>query len=177
MALSAALTLRRLPASFMPRLPRLQSAAQVSAARLPWRSGHSPRTLRTASALSTALKFTEKHEWVQVEGGIGTVGISSYAQEALGDVVYCGLPEVGQRFEQLDEFGALESVKAASELYSPLTGEVTDINTELAGNPGLVNKDCYAAGWLIKMTIEKPEELDALMDQAAYDKFIKSLEE
>ncbi|MED6267634.1 hypothetical protein CHARACLAT_014202 [Characodon lateralis] len=76
-----------------------------------------------------------------------------------------------------DEFGALESVKAASELYSPLTGEVTAINTELAGNPGLVNKSCYADGWLIKMTIEKPEELDKLMDQPAYDKFIKSLEE
>uniref|UniRef100_A0A3Q0QQ72 Glycine cleavage system H protein n=1 Tax=Amphilophus citrinellus TaxID=61819 RepID=A0A3Q0QQ72_AMPCI len=127
-------------------------------------------------ARSCALKFTDKHEWVQVEGGIGTVGISSYAQEALGDVVYCGLPEVGQRLEQMDEFGALESVKAASELYSPLTGEVTEINTELAENPGLVNKDCYAKGWIIKMTIEKPEELDGLMDQAAYDKFVKSLE-
>uniref|UniRef100_A0A3Q3GPJ3 Glycine cleavage system H protein n=1 Tax=Labrus bergylta TaxID=56723 RepID=A0A3Q3GPJ3_9LABR len=126
--------------------------------------------------LSAALKFTDKHEWVQVEGGIGTVGISSYAQGALGDVVYCGLPETGQRLEQMEEFGALESVKAASELYSPLTGEVTEINTELAENPGLVNKSCYADGWLIKMTIEKPEELDGLMDQAAYDKFLKSLE-
>lgn len=111
-----------------------------------------------------------------MEGGIGIVGISNYAQEALGDVVYCGLPEVGQRLEQMDEFGALESVKAASELYSPLTGEVTEINTELAENPGLVNKDCYAKGWIIKMTIEKPEELDGLMDQAAYDKFVTSLE-
>ncbi|KAI3377911.1 hypothetical protein L3Q82_009038, partial [Scortum barcoo] len=92
------------------------------------------------------LKLTDKHEWVRVEGGIGTVGISDYAQEALGDVVYCGLPEVGQRLEQMEEFGALESVKAASELYSPLTGEVTEINTELAENPGLVNKACYAEG-------------------------------
>ncbi|XP_041644438.1 glycine cleavage system protein H (aminomethyl carrier), b [Cheilinus undulatus] len=168
--------LRCLSANFSPRLPQLSSAAQVSAARLLWRSG-SPRTLSTSSALSTALKFTDKHEWVQVEGGIGTVGISSYAQEALGDVVYCGLPEIGQRLEQMEEFGALESVKAASELYSPLTGEVTEINTELAENPGLVNKSCYADGWLIKMTIEKPEELDGLMDQAAYDTFLKSLEE
>ncbi|KAF7655178.1 hypothetical protein LDENG_00059890 [Lucifuga dentata] len=77
----------------------------------------------------------------------------------------------------MEEFGALESVKAASELYSPLTGEVTEINTELAENPGLVNKACYSDGWLIKMTIEKPEELDSLMDEAAYEKFIKSLEE
>ncbi|XP_018543074.1 glycine cleavage system protein H (aminomethyl carrier), b [Lates calcarifer] len=168
--------LRCLSANFSPRLPQLSPAAQLSASRLLWRSG-SPRTLSTTSALSSALKFTEKHEWVRVEGGIGTVGISSYAQEALGDVVYCGLPEVGQRLEQMEEFGALESVKAASELYSPLTGEVTEINTELAENPGLVNKACYAEGWLIKMTIEKPEEVESLMDQAAYDTFLKSLEE
>ncbi|XP_022621098.1 glycine cleavage system H protein, mitochondrial-like [Seriola dumerili] len=174
MAMSTAL--RCLSANFSPRLPQFSSAAQVAAIRLLWRNG-SPRKLSTTSVLSTALKFTDKHEWVRVEGGIGTVGISSYAQEALGDVVYCGLPEVGQGLEQMEEFGALESVKAASELYSPLTGEVTEINTELTENPGLVNKACYAEGWLIKMTIAKPEELDGLMDQAAYDKFIKSLEE
>ncbi|XP_070688009.1 glycine cleavage system protein H (aminomethyl carrier), b [Pempheris klunzingeri] len=168
MAMRAAL--RCLSANFPPRPP------QLSATRLLWRSG-SPRTLSTASVLSSALKFTDKHEWVRVEGGTSTVGISNYAQEALGDVVYCGLPEIGQRLEQMEEFGALESVKAASELYSPLTGEVTEINTELADNPALVNKACYAEGWLIKMTIEKPEELDGLMDQAAYDKFLKSLEE
>ncbi|XP_068452136.1 glycine cleavage system protein H (aminomethyl carrier), b [Clinocottus analis] len=167
--------LRRLSANFSPRLPQLSPAAQVSA-RLLWRSD-SPRTLSSTSVLSTALKFSEKHEWVRVDGGIGTIGISKYAQEALGDVVYCGLPEVGQRLEQLEECGALESVKAASELYSPVAGEVTEINTELAENPGLVNKACYAEGWLIKMTIEKPEELEGLMDQAAYDTFIKSLEE
>ncbi|ROL41221.1 Glycine cleavage system H protein, mitochondrial [Anabarilius grahami] len=125
---------------------------------------------------SEALKFTDKHEWVRVEGSVGTVGISNFAQEALGDVVYCGLPEVGTKLEQMEEFGVLESVKAASELYSPLTGEVTEINTELADNPGLVNKTCYEDGWLIKMTIEKPAELDELMDEAAYEKFIKSLD-
>ncbi|KAI2662180.1 Glycine cleavage system H protein, mitochondrial [Labeo rohita] len=123
-----------------------------------------------------ALKFTDKHEWVRVEGSVGTVGISNFAQEALGDVVYCGLPEVGTKLEQMEEFGALESVKAASELYSPLTGEVTEINTNLTDNPGLVNKACYEDGWLIKMTIEKPAELDELMDEAAYEKFIKSLD-
>ncbi|XP_029317682.1 glycine cleavage system protein H (aminomethyl carrier), b [Cottoperca gobio] len=167
--------LRCVSANFSPKLPQLSSAAQVSAARLLWGS-NSPRTLSTTSALSTAIKYTNKHEWVRVEGGISTVGISNYAQEALGDVVYCGLPEVGQRLERLEEFGALESVKAASELYSPLAGEVTEINTALAENPGLVNKACYAEGWLIKIAIEKPEELEDLMDQAAYDKFIKSLE-
>lgn len=123
-----------------------------------------------------ALKFTDKHEWVRVEGSVGTVGISNFAQEALGDVVYCGLPEVGTKLEQMEECGALESVKAASELYSPLTGEVTEINTNLADSPGLVNKACYEDGWLIKMSIEKPAELDELMDEASYEKFIKSLD-
>ncbi|XP_071381226.1 glycine cleavage system protein H (aminomethyl carrier), b [Centroberyx affinis] len=167
--------LRCFSANFSPKVPQLSQIAQTPATRLLWRTD-AARTLSTATPLSTALKFTDKHEWVRVEGGIGTVGISSFAQEALGDVVYCGLPEVGQKLEQMEEFGALESVKAASELYSPLTGEVTEINTELADNPGLVNKACYEEGWLIKMTIENPGELDGLMDQAGYDKFIKSLE-
>ncbi|XP_008335250.1 glycine cleavage system protein H (aminomethyl carrier), b [Cynoglossus semilaevis] len=174
MAMRAAL--RCLSANFSSGLTQLSAASRGSTTLL-WRSCGSLRTLSTSPVLSTALKFTEKHEWVKVEGETGTVGISTYAQEALGDVVYCGLPEVGQRLEQMEEFGVLESVKAASELYSPLTGEVTEINKELAENPGLVNKSCYEDGWLIKMTIEKPEELDGLMDQAGYDKFIKSLEE
>ncbi|KPP75142.1 glycine cleavage system H protein, mitochondrial-like [Scleropages formosus] len=97
--------------------------------------------------------------------------------EALGDVVYCSLPEVGTKLNQMDEFGALESVKAASELYSPLTGEVTEVNQDLAENPGLVNKSCYKDGWLIKMTIEKSSELDALMDEAAYERYVKSIED
>ncbi|XP_010075482.1 PREDICTED: glycine cleavage system H protein, mitochondrial, partial [Pterocles gutturalis] len=101
---------------------------------------------------SSSRKFTDKHEWVSVENGIGTVGISHFAQEALGDVVYCSLPETGTKLSKDDEFGALESVKAASELYSPLSGEVTEINGALAENPGLVNKSCYQDGWLIKMT-------------------------
>ncbi|KAB0381973.1 hypothetical protein FD755_003890, partial [Muntiacus reevesi] len=87
-------------------------------------------------------KFTEKHEWVTTENGVGTVGISNFAQEALGGV-YCSLPEVGTKLNKQEEFGALESVKAASELYSPLSGEITEINTALAENPGLVNKSCY----------------------------------
>ncbi|XP_049573233.1 glycine cleavage system protein H (aminomethyl carrier), b [Syngnathus scovelli] len=153
-------------------VPQLSPAAALPATRLLWAA----RTLRTTAARAEALKFTDKHEWVRVEGDIGTVGISNYAQEALGDVVYCGLPEVGQSLEQMEEFGALESVKAASELYSPLTGEVKEINTQLADNPGLVNKACYTDGWLIKMTIDRPDELQGLMDQAAYDNFIKSLE-
>ncbi|KAB0384995.1 hypothetical protein FD755_006912 [Muntiacus reevesi] len=108
--------------------------------------------LRTGPALLSVRKFTEKHEWVTTENGIGTVGISNFAQEALGDVVYCSLPEVGTKLNKQKEFGALESVKAASELYSPLSGEVTEISKALAENPGLVNKSCYEDGWLIKMT-------------------------
>ncbi|XP_033613797.1 glycine cleavage system H protein, mitochondrial [Fukomys damarensis] len=123
-----------------------------------------------------ARKFTEKHEWITTENGIGTVGISNFAQEALGDVVYCSLPEVGTTLKKQDEFGALESVKAASELYSPLSGEVTEINEALAENPGLVNKSCYEDGWLIKMTVSDPSELDELMSEEAYEKYVKSIE-
>ncbi|TSL75302.1 Glycine cleavage system H protein, mitochondrial [Bagarius yarrelli] len=99
------------------------------------------------------------------------------AEEALGDVVYCGLPDVGTKLSQGDEFGTLESVKAASELYSPLTGEVSEVNHALADNPGLVNKSCYKDGWLMKMTVSVPEEVDALMDEAAYERYIKSIED
>ncbi|XP_021787891.2 glycine cleavage system H protein, mitochondrial isoform X2 [Papio anubis] len=118
----------------------------------PWQLGAGAvRTLRTRPALLSVRKFTEKHEWITTENGIGTVGISNFAQEALGDVVYCSLPEVGTKLNKQDEFGALESVKAASELYSPLSGEVTEINEALAENPGLVNKSCYEDGFLISV--------------------------
>ncbi|XP_010902172.1 glycine cleavage system protein H (aminomethyl carrier), b [Esox lucius] len=167
--------LRCITANFSTILLQISRPVQIPAHRLLWKA-NTERTLSTASRLNTALKFTDKHEWVQVEGGVGTVGISNFAQEALGDVVYCGLPEVGQKLEQMEEFGALESVKAASELYSPLTGEVTEINTKLADNPGLVNKSCYEEGWLIKMTIDNPVEVDGLMDEDRYETFIKSLE-
>ncbi|KAB0388365.1 hypothetical protein FD755_003321 [Muntiacus reevesi] len=117
----------------------------------------------------------QKHEWVTTENGVGTVGISNFAQEALGDVVYCSLPEAGIKLSKQEEFGALESVKAASELYSPLSGEVTAINKALAENPGLVNKSCYEDGWLIKMTFSNPSELDEVMSEGAYEKHIKSV--
>ncbi|CAI9553184.1 unnamed protein product [Staurois parvus] len=147
------------------------------AARLvPW-TGCPARELSYAARLLAARKFTDKHEWIAVENGIGTVGISKFAQEALGDVVYCSLPEVGTKLNKLEEFGTLESVKAASELFSPLTGEVTDINGALADNPGLVNKSCYGEGWLIKMTVGVPSELDDLMSEDAYEKYVKSIEE
>ncbi|KAK1163511.1 glycine cleavage system protein H (aminomethyl carrier), b [Acipenser oxyrinchus oxyrinchus] len=163
-------------ANFPKTLSLLPRAAQRPAYWLAWKPCV-PRTFSTASRLSSALKFTDKHEWVRVEGGTGIVGISNFAQEALGDVVYCGLPEVGTKLKKMDEFGALESVKAASELYSPLTGEVTEINTALADNPGLVNKSCYKDGWLIKMTLDNPSELEELLEEDAYEKYIKSIED
>ncbi|XP_031220469.1 glycine cleavage system H protein, mitochondrial [Mastomys coucha] len=144
----------------------------------PWApSTASVRSLHTGSALLSVRKFTEKHEWITTEEGIGTVGISNFAQEALGDVVYCSLPEVGTKLKKQEEFGALESVKAASELYSPLSGEVTEVNEALAENPGLVNKSCYKDGWLIKMTLSGPSGLDELVSDEAYEKYVKSIEE
>ncbi|XP_065518693.1 glycine cleavage system H protein, mitochondrial [Lathamus discolor] len=159
--------LRRVGPRLAPRCPRLSPPPRVPA----------PRRLATSALLLSARKFTDKHEWISVENGIGTVGISNFAQEALGDVVYCSLPEIGTKLSKHDEFGALESVKAASELYSPLSGEVTAINDALADNPGLVNKSCYQDGWLIKMTVENPAELDELMNEDAYEKYIKSIED
>ncbi|XP_029881935.1 glycine cleavage system H protein, mitochondrial [Aquila chrysaetos chrysaetos] len=166
--------LRRVGPVLVPRCPRFSPPLLLLP--LPPRVP-AARRLATSSLVLSARKFTDKHEWISVENGIGTVGISNFAQEALGDVVYCSLPEIGTKLSKDDEFGALESVKAASELYSPLSGEVTDINAALADNPGLVNKSCYQDGWLIKMTVENPAELDELMNEDAYEKYIKSIED
>jgi glycine cleavage system H protein len=124
----------------------------------------------TTTALG-ARKFTEKHEWVELNGKIGTIGISQYAQDSLGDIVYAQLPDVGSEFAIMEECGALESVKAASELYCPLTGKVTEKNTEVENTPGLINKSCYDKGWLFKLELTKPDEMKDLMDEAAYENF------
>lgn len=109
-----------------------------------------------------------------VEGNIGTVGISNYAQEALGDVVYAQLPDIGTHFTQKDECGALESVKAASEIYSPVSGDITEKNTLVEDTPGLVNTSCYDKGWLFKIKLTKPVEMEDLLDEKAYEEFLKS---
>ncbi|XP_028387826.1 glycine cleavage system H protein, mitochondrial-like [Phyllostomus discolor] len=156
---------------------RAASAPPVPCAPRPWGLRASAiQMLHSDPNLLSVHKFTEKHEWITTENGTGTVGISNFAEEALGDVDYCSLPEIGTKLNKQDEFGALESVKAASELYSPLT-EATEINEALAENPGLVNKSCYEDGWLIKMTSSNPSELDELMSEEAYEKYIKSIEE
>ncbi|XP_030689897.1 glycine cleavage system H protein, mitochondrial-like [Globicephala melas] len=130
------------------------SAPNVPCPPRPWGlRAHTIRAQHTGPALLSGHKFTDTHEWLTTENGVGTVGISNFAQEALGDVVYCSLPEVGTKLNKQEEFGALESVKTDSELYSPLSGEVTEINEVLAENPGLVNKSCYEDGWRIKMTL------------------------
>nr|UYG55623.1 glycine cleavage system H protein [Geocoris pallidipennis] len=129
---------------------------------------------RTYAAGDAARYFTDKHEWVQVEGNVGTVGISDHAQESLGDVVFAQLPDVGTDVCQHDEVGALESVKAASELYSPVSGKVTEKNTAVEDTPSLINKSCYDKGWLFKLCLSKPEELKALMTEEKYKEFLKT---
>jgi glycine cleavage system H protein len=121
------------------------------------------------------VKYTKDHEWVRVEGTIAVVGISDYAQTQLGDVVYVELPGVGRKLEQGKEAAVVESVKAASEVYAPISGEVTAANTELGGEPAKVNADPMGAGWFFKMTIAKPKELDALMDEAQYKTYVEGL--
>ncbi|XP_060778818.1 glycine cleavage system protein H (aminomethyl carrier), a [Neoarius graeffei] len=174
--MAASFLLRRVSTNLTYALPRVLHRNVFSSAELLEKRCFK-RNLSLTPRFYSELKYTDKHEWVRVENGIGTVGISNFAQEALGDVVYCELPDVGKKFSQSEEFGTLESVKAVSELYSPLTGEVTDVNHTLAGNPGLINQSCYKDGWLIKMTISIPEEVDALMDEAAYERYIKSIED
>jgi glycine cleavage system H protein len=121
------------------------------------------------------LKYTKDHEWVRVEGTTAVVGISDYAQTQLGDVVYVELPEVGRKLEQGKEAAVVESVKAASEVYAPISGEVTAANVDLSGEPGRINADPMGGGWFFKMTVAKPKELEALMDEAQYKAFVEGL--
>ena len=114
------------------------------------------------------LRYDKEHEWVLVENGVATVGISDYAQDQLGDVVFVELPEVGATFSKGDEFGTVESVKAVSELYMPISGEITAINTDLEENPERVNISPYGTGWMIKIKPNDISEIDSLMDKPAY---------
>lgn len=120
-------------------------------------------------------RYTSDHEWIEVEGGIGTIGITQYAQEQLGDVVYVELPENGKVLARGKEAAVVESVKAASEVYAPVSGEVTEVNAALADNPGLVNEAPEAGGWFLKVRLSDASELGQLMDDAAYRKLVKDL--
>jgi glycine cleavage system H protein len=121
------------------------------------------------------VRFTNDHEWVRIEGGIGVVGITDYAQEQLGDIVFVELPEVGAKLDKGAEAAVVESVKAASEVYAPVTGEVVAINEDLADDPGRVNTDAMGEGWFFKIRFDDPEELEALMKSAAYKELVAGL--
>jgi glycine cleavage system H protein len=120
----------------------------------------------------TAPRFTKDHEWVRLDGELAIVGISDYAQSQLGDVVYVELPAIGRRLEQGKAAAVVESVKAASDVYAPVSGEVAEVNEALAADPAKVNADPMGEGWFLKLRIADPTELDALMDEAAYQRFV-----
>ncbi len=119
------------------------------------------------------LKYTEEHEWVLVEDDIVTIGITDFAQEQLGDVVFVELPEVGDDLEMGKSFGVVESVKAVSDIYAPVSGEVVEINDELPNEPEIINSSPYDDGWLVRLKLTDPGELDDLMDADAYQEFIE----
>jgi glycine cleavage system H protein len=120
-------------------------------------------------------KYSEDHEWVEVDGESGVIGISDYAQEQLGDVVFVELPEIGKVFDQRDEAAVVESVKAAAEVYTPVSGEVIEVNEELNNDPSLVNTDAFGEGWFVKLKLTDPTELDDLMGEETYTTFVKGL--
>ncbi|MBL4665996.1 MAG: glycine cleavage system protein GcvH [Sneathiella sp.] len=122
-------------------------------------------------------KYTKDHEWVAVDGDIATVGISDYAQEQLGDVVFVEVPDMGRELDKGDELAVVESVKAASEVYAPIKGEVVAVNEDLEDKPSLVNEDAQGAGWFAKIKIEDTSDLDELMDEAAYKEYTEGLSE
>src|ERR1700674_1777595 len=117
-------------------------------------------------------RYTQEHEWIKVSGDTGTIGITDYAQHELGHGVFAELPAVGAKIVAAKSFGTVESVKAVSELYAPVSGEVTEVNSALATTPELVNSDPHSAGWLIKVKLANPAEVSSLMDAAAYQAFV-----
>jgi len=121
------------------------------------------------------LRYSEDHEWVRVEGDIAVIGISEYAQDQLGDVVFVELPEPGRAVAQGDEAAVVESVKAASEVYAPVSGEVVAVNDPLADDPGLVNREPTGGGWFLKVRMSDPDEVEALLDEPAYRNFVSTL--
>jgi glycine cleavage system H protein len=120
-------------------------------------------------------RYTKDHEYIRVEGDMGIVGITDYAQSQLGDVVYVELPEIGKSVAKGAEAAVVESVKAASEVYAPVSGEVTAVNSELEGSPGTVNEDPVERGWFFKMKLKDPSELDTLMSDEQYQDYVKSI--
>lgn len=120
--------------------------------------------------------YTKEHEWVRIEDSTATIGISDYAQETLGDITFIELPAVGDDVEQFEQFASVESVKAASDIYSPMSGKIIEVNAELEKNPALINKDCYEKGWIVKIELSQPEEVSKLMVSEEYENFCASLD-
>ena len=121
----------------------------------------------------STLRFTKDHEWVRLDGDLAVIGITDYAQSQLGDVVYVELPEIGRRVGQGNEAAVVESVKAASEVYAPVSGEVAEVNEALAADPAMVNADPMGDGWFLKLRLDHPKELDGLMDEEAYKRLVE----
>ena len=122
----------------------------------------------------TDLHYTKDHEWVQIDGDLATVGITAYAADQLGDIVFVELPDSGRVLEQFATFGVVESVKAVSDLFAPVGGEVVDTNADLTGQPELVNSDPYKGGWMVRLRLADPTQVDDLLDAAAYDALISA---
>ena len=120
------------------------------------------------------LHYSKDHEWIRVEGDTGTIGITDYAQHSLGDVVYVELPKVGDKFEAHESFGSVESVKAVSELFTPVSGEVVEVNDALQDTPESVNSDPYGAAWMIRVRVKDKGAVDALLTAAEYEDFLKT---
>jgi len=121
--------------------------------------------------------YTKEHEWINVDGKIATVGITEYAQSALGDITYVELPKEDFEVEQFEELASVESVKAASDIFAPMSGRVIEVNSDLESDPGLINRSCYEAGWIAKIEVSDAEEKSNLMSAAEYRKFLESLKE
>ena len=122
------------------------------------------------------IKYTEDHEWIRVEGDVATCGITDYAQEQLGDVVFVDLPEVGASFAKGDEAAVVESVKAAAEIYAPVGGAIVAVNEAVGADPALVNSDAMGAGWFFQISLGDASDLDGMMDEAAYKAYVEGLE-
>jgi len=121
------------------------------------------------------LLFTKEHEWIKIDSDTGTIGITDYAQHALGDVTFVELPKVARPVKQFHGLATIESVKAASDIFSPLSGEVIGVNTKLENNPALINQSCYSDGWIAKIKIKDPSEKKNLMDNATYKKYVEGI--
>jgi glycine cleavage system H protein len=126
------------------------------------------------AAYPTDLRYTREHEWARVEGARARIGITQYAQDQLGDVVFVELPKVGTRVRQMQAFGVVESVKAVSDLFAPLSGEVAEFNQGLTDRPEQINQDPYGAGWLVVVALADPKEVDALLTAAQYEEYLKT---